>query len=827
VIGEGNFPSPILSLFPTSTQGGFMLATIAAILCFAYILGLLLTGIPGTMAGIPIGAIVMLAAGLTVAFSIRRIWRMAPRAGVWLTAGLVGVLAILYFQIRLPQPSATDICHLVAAETARGRTSDQTLVSQLFCQPSSLAQAGKVQVTGTVDSPPRLTRSNRLQFELAATQIRLLAESALPQTTTGKVYVTVPPVAGEQLYPGLPVLVEGSLYSPPPAVNPGGFDFAKYLRQQGIFTGMNAERLEYPTQKKPVPSLFWSIRQRIVQAQAFGLGQPEGALLSAMVIGKATVDLPFEIQDQFKQTGLAHALAASGTQVSLLVGIILALTKRLASRWRLILGLAILVLYIGLTGIEASVLRAGIMGGMVLIALALDRKIKPLGSLLFAATVLLIINPAWIWDLGFQLSFLATLGLLVTVPVLMKWLDWMPTLFASMFAVPIAAYLWTLPLILFVFGVVSPYSILINIIVSPLITLISIGGMISAVAALIYPLFGSGLAWLLYYPTHWLIELAAIGSQLPGSRFAVGTVNLAQILGLYGLIVLVWRWQTLHPYWWLMGLIGFSLVAVPAAYTAANLSQITVLMTAEKPVLLIREQGKVGLIHAGSTKDTEFTLLPLLQQSGINQIDWAIAPNLRTAEIAAWQAMIAAKPIRIFYSNLADAAALTAAPGSSFAANQSAPDAEVNPAQSYQALLAQVKNQQGVALPLSLGQKIQLGNATAERILARPDIFQFQLAGQTWLWFEGVPGIRRQADLTQRLATVDLIVWSGKALSPQLLEKVNPKAAVAYGKTLDPATEHWLMQRHVTIHRLETGAIQVTNGRFTGINAAENRHQRG
>ncbi|MCZ0902100.1 ComEC/Rec2 family competence protein, partial [Microcoleus sp. HI-ES] len=97
---------------------------------------------------------------------------------------------------------------------------------------------------------------------------------------------------------------------------------------------------------------------------------------------------------------------------------------------------------------------AALMGFGTLFALVLNRQVKPLGLLLIAATILLLVNPLWIWDLGFQLSFLATLGLIVTTPPLMAKLDWMPPAIASIVVVPIAASVWVLPLLLYVFSVV-------------------------------------------------------------------------------------------------------------------------------------------------------------------------------------------------------------------------------------------------------------------------------------------------------------------------------------------------------------------------------------
>jgi competence protein ComEC len=135
--------------------------------------------------------------------------------------------------------------------------------------------------------------------------------------------------------------------------------------------------------------------------------------------------------------------------------------------------------------LQPAVLRAAIMGWAALVSLMVRRKTKPLGLLLLAASILLIINPLWIRDLGFQLSFLATCGLVVTVNPLVKKLDWLPQAIASLIAVPIAATIWTLPLQLHFFGIVPPYSILANIVTTPLISVITIVGVLSACRTII------------------------------------------------------------------------------------------------------------------------------------------------------------------------------------------------------------------------------------------------------------------------------------------------------------------------------------------------------
>ncbi|MBF2003395.1 MAG: ComEC/Rec2 family competence protein [Synechococcales cyanobacterium M58_A2018_015] len=765
-----------------------------AVLCFAYLVGLLLTAIPGDLAGIPLGAIGLFAAGVTAAFIIRPLWRTGPQTWVWIAAGLVGVAAILHVQMRLPQPSATDICHLVFEANPPVQVTRELLAPPV-CQPSIAAKstAQRFRVKGRIVSSPRLTRSERIQFELAAQEASATTrrgQVVVPaQPVTGTLYVTVPRAAEANLYPGLTVEVEGTLYKPKPAVNPGGFDFARYLAQQGIFAGLNGRQVLFPAVDRADPPLLWSIRQRIIQVQGFLLSSPEAPLLSAMVLGRKGVNVPYELQDQFAEVGLAHVLAASGFQVSLLIGVLVALTRRLRSAIRFWLGLSVIGLYVGLTGAEPPAVRAGLMGVAVLLGLTLERKVKPLACLWAAATLMLLWNPLWIWNLGFQLSFLATLGLLVTVPVLTKWLDWLPSTLASTIAVPTAAYLWLLPLQLYAFGVVSPYSVPVNVLTSPLVTLISIGGMISGAVALIYPPAGSALAWLLGYPTHGLIWMVEVSSRLPSNTYALGTLAVGQILLLYGLFALVWLWRRVQPYWWLAGLVGLGLVLVPIWYNAATLTRVTVLATSDQPVLVVQEKGQTGLIYQGDEKTTEFTVLPFLRQQGINRIDWAIAPYLGEAELAGWQRVLQSRPVQRLYAISATSAAL---------------DQPLNVSS------IQKNSELNRLLPLSNGQPLPMSHQiTATLVNSKPLMLQLQLGKHSWFWLDRLPADHPPLSLPHQAAAVQTLIWSGQNLPLPLLQQLRPMAAIAIERETASETEAWLQQHRAEQYWLDQdGALQ-------------------
>lgn len=723
-----------------------MAVTSVAIWCLAYIVGLMATAIPW-------GGVAVLGCATIAALVVPRIKPGYFPAKIWIIAGAIAVLASFYLPLRSPQPSAHDISHF-ASDVRQEMT-----------------------VYGRVQELPRLTRSGKLQLWLT-----VMGLESIDEKVEGKLYVTLPQNTAKELYPGAAIALTGSLYKPKPALNPGGFDFQKYLAQEESFAGFKAktvERLE-PTQK-PGWGL-WMVQQRIIKSQADRLGSPEGALLSAMVLGGRVVNIPFDVKDAFTKIGLSHALAASGFQVSLILSIVLALTKRFPKLLQISFGATGLLIFLGLAGIYPAVLRAVFMGFAILIGLAADKQVKPVGSLLLSVTILLFIYPTWIWNLGFQLSVLATLGLLVTVPVLTKWLDWLPSAIAPILAVPIAAYIWTLPLQLYAFGIVSPYSILVNVIVTPLISILSIGGFVSAILFLASESIGSYAAWLLYYPTHWLIAIVTFFCKLPGNSVALGTISVLLTLTLYGLICLPWLQPRFQRWWGLILVVGISLVFVPAGYARANLLQVSAIATNRHPILIIQDGGRVGLINAGDAATASSTVLPFLRKQGINGIDWAIAANPSTPN--GWATLLDSLPIRALY-DLSDS-------------NQPA----LNP-QAARSLEKQHSQY------VQLTENIALGAVAVRPLSINPTIVQFQIGQQRWLWLKDVPN--EQTDLSEAdLQGNQILWWSGKALPPTLLKTLSPKSAIAYAQ-INARTLNQLQQIGTSVYlTAQNGAIQWT-----------------
>ncbi|MEM9136202.1 MAG: ComEC/Rec2 family competence protein [Cyanobacteria bacterium P01_F01_bin.42] len=603
-----------------------MLYGSAVLIYLAFILGLLLSGLAW-------GGLVVLLLGLFIAIlrwgTPMPLLRRGPRASFWIFLGLVGLLASFYIQWRLPQPTAADVSRTVTQLSPN--------------QPTALYV-----LEGTVESLPRRTRSGRSQIWLEATSVGLATE---PQnqdlkSTQGRVYTTLSQADEVDLHPGQTVKLIGRIYQPSPQTNPAGFDFESWLARQNAFAGMKAESVE--VLRSPDEFGLWKVKRRILESQQAWLKEPVGPLIGAMVLGNRAVDLPFKTQDAFIQVGLAHALAASGFQISLILTCLLSLVRWAPRSVQFIAGSMALLGFLGLSGIEASVLRAVLMGLAGLIALVLGRKMKPIPILICIAFGMLVFQPLWIWDLGFQLSFLATLGLIVTVPPLQQRLDWMPAAAASLIAVPLAAMVWTLPLQLHSFGVVPVYALLANVFTTPFISLVTLGSFVSGIVGFFLPPAGSAITYMVGIPAHVLIWIVDQFNRLPGKLWAVGSISGWQVALIYGAILLVWLVPTFRMRWKLVLACGVFTMLAPIWSAQGQLSQLTVFDAVNAPVMVIQQPHSTVLVNTGNEQSALGTVLPFLQHQGINRVDIAIATDLRQSSQSAWQAMQKRITLRTF-----------------------------------------------------------------------------------------------------------------------------------------------------------------------------------
>ncbi|MFH7241645.1 MAG: ComEC/Rec2 family competence protein [Spirulina sp.] len=717
----------------------------------------------GLWAGVGLTGLILVALGLGAALTLAKSWPLGPRPALWVGLGGLGLVAALNYGWQYPQPSVLDISHLIQPGATTGTQQE---------------------VWGRLTEMPKESRSGKGQFWLQAQQVRRLDESGQPQgatlATEGTLYVTTPLDAIKDLRPGQTLRVVGQLYAPSGAKNPNAFNFQQYLASREVYAGLSGRQV---TVQQEAGWGLWQLRQRIVQAHAQGLGPEQGALVSAMALGRQAVQVPYPLQDAFIQAGLAHTLAASGFHVSLLLGLVMGMLRlpvlqgRFSHPGRVQLGVGIAVLagYVLMTGVQPSVMRAALMGVGALVGLALERRVKPLGCLLLAVTLLLIWNPLWVDDVGFRLSVMATLGLMVSVQPLTDRLNWLPPALATLLAVPVAAYFWTIPLSLYYFNTLTTYSVLLNMVVTPLVTVISLGGMISGLVALALPALGSLLAAVLWLPTTVLIALVHWEIGLPSSTLAMGHIALWQMIGLYGLYGLG-GWSALGRRWrWLVALLVLVTALGPLWYRGATLAQATVLAAGNDAVMVVQDRQSTLLVNSGTQSTAFYTVGPFLRQAGINRLNHAIAGQ--SSDTPNWHTLMGQAPIQNFYQTHR----LSVAP-------------------------------KDIHHPITLGphQPLTLGQHRVESLSETATALKLTLFHQqTWLLLTHLTASDQRALLQSAIPLAsDVLWWDGQALQPDLVAAIQPRIAIASTRRLSPETEATLTQRGIQVWCTERdGAI--------------------
>ncbi len=285
------------------------------------------------------------------------------------------------------------------------------------------------------------------------------------------------------------ITVRGEFKVPAREMNEGGFNYNQYLKSQGIHVMSyvllySVKKLESGMPSKTLADYALFIRRSMIETINKNLPFEEAALLKAMTAGDRN-DFSEDMQTNFKKSGLSHIVAVSGMHVAILLGGVFILFKflRLNKSLANIICIFLVILYVFITGASPSVVRAGIMATLFLLSYLLSREADALTSLFFAALLMLLLNPITLFNAGFQLSFCATLALLIFCKPIYNKLLFLETYRApksilALLSATITAQIGTLPLVAYHFNGVSLISILSNLVVVPMTSAVLIGGII-------------------------------------------------------------------------------------------------------------------------------------------------------------------------------------------------------------------------------------------------------------------------------------------------------------------------------------------------------------
>ncbi len=340
------------------------------------------------------------------------------------------------------------------------------------------------------------------------------------------------------------LVAKGMLRTPAGAGNPGAFDYHAWLASQGIHTQLTVagptRLLLLDRDRDPwiQRMLVRPLREHILRVVDSGLAGENRALLRALLVGVRS-DIDDELRQEFSAVGVVHILAVSGLHVGFVLAALLLCINvlRIPHQARLPLLLTALWLYVHVTGSAPPVVRAAVMAALLLAAPSLQRKLDPVNAIAVAALIILAGNPLDLFSAGFQLSFAATLGILLIYRRLDQWAathivwwrrwdqGWRKSAL-QLLMVSLAAQVATLPLTAWYFNTVPLLGLFSNLLVVPLASLIVMTGFAAVFAALIFSWAGFIFLqcdWLLL---HLLTALVKGAARVPGASLSVATPSL-------------------------------------------------------------------------------------------------------------------------------------------------------------------------------------------------------------------------------------------------------------------------------------------------------------
>lgn len=300
------------------------------------------------------------------------------------------------------------------------------------------------------------------------------------------------------------------------------YDTSQYLKLQGlkmylpkypeinygdrvVITGtVNDKKLQDPKIQKLQTDdrgFLLNLRLKLISFYKSSLPEPMGSLVAGIVIGSK--NMPESFWDMLKKTGTAHIVVASGTNVTLTIGFLISfLTTYLNRRKAIYFVLIGVFAYVVLSGFDAPIVRAGIMGSILLIGQEKGRVINSWRILIYSAVIMLLIKPNWITDIGFILSFTATISLMFFGKIVSTRLKIIPAIFREGLSTSIAAQIGVAPMLYFTFGQFNILSPIINMLVLWTVPIIMVGGAAAGLIGMAVPLVGRLMLFVIY-PILW------------------------------------------------------------------------------------------------------------------------------------------------------------------------------------------------------------------------------------------------------------------------------------------------------------------------------------
>lgn len=336
-------------------------------------------------------------------------------------------------------------------------------------------------------------------------------------------------------YYGDEIEIEGKLEIPPEFEN---FSYRDYLSRYNVYLIIKETKIRKIDSGKGNKVIHYliKIKQAFIKRIDQTISEPQASLLAGILYGTKRM-IPQEIIEKFNQTGLTHIVVISGYNITIIASLLLLVFNFLPKKLSFIFTFLGIILFTFFVGATPLVVRAAIMGSIGLLALKVKRKNNVFSSLVLAALIMVLINPKiLIFDIGFQLSFLSTFGLIFLAPKIEKIFNFLPSLLNETLSLTLAAQFFAGPIILYNFRQISLIAPLANLLVLPIVPYLMIIGFSGSLISFLSINLGTIINWISWFLLTYIIKISNFLSQLPGA-FLQFKINLWFLLIYYFILL--------------------------------------------------------------------------------------------------------------------------------------------------------------------------------------------------------------------------------------------------------------------------------------------------
>jgi competence protein ComEC len=387
----------------------------------------------------------------------------------------------------------------------------------------------KISFLGKIIDEPTITENNqKLIVEILAPQgLALDPLKARPFPAKTEVLATVN--LDEDFRYGDEINFEGTLKKPANFITDQGkeFDYVNYLRKDGIFYVMSYPKIEIISHGNGnfIKNALFYAKDKFLNKMNLAIREPESLLMGGLILGEKS-SFDESLRQSFVDTGTIHIVALSGYNVTIVAEWIMKIFSfsSLPKNLGIGAGIITILLFVLMTGGSSTAVRAGIMASLALFSCVIGRNYDVARALILAGVLMILINPfILVFDVSFQLSFIATVAVIFFAPKIEKYFLWITPRFKlrDIISVTCAAYIFVLPFILYKMGNLSLVALPANALILPFIPITMILGFLTGFAGIVWYALAVPLGLVSQFFLHYELAVISFFSNIPFAALSI------------------------------------------------------------------------------------------------------------------------------------------------------------------------------------------------------------------------------------------------------------------------------------------------------------------